>query len=305
MNAMRDTQGTIDIMSNAEIRAVGDIQFVMDGDKPRIDARAIKYDSWSVDLGGFRERIVAGAINLDNDLVALFDHSTDKVLGRVSAGTMEVRQDSQGVAFTAYPPQTSWANDLMVSMKRGDIRGCSFRMFVDEDKVYTDASGQVCRDILAARVSELTITSMPAYPETSAELRSHVEALQSIPVEERAGRVLSTDNQGRLVLAREVLDTATELLEKTAETIDAVLMTVDPTYKVESEDDKETEDIIESESRDQCGCGGNCSCSSTPQNSETTDGASEQARSSVGATGTPTHRAAFTPFGFITTRKDN
>lgn len=283
-------------MSKAEVRAIGDIAFVMEGDKPRIDARAIKYDSWSVDLGGFRERIVAGAMNLDQDLVALFDHSTDKVLGRVSAGTMEVREDSLGVAFTAYLPDTTWAKDLQVSMKRGDIKGCSFRMFVDQEKWYTDASGQICRDILSARVSELTVTSMPAYPETTAEARSAVEALKALPVEERAGRVLSMDNQGRLVLAKEVIDTAADLLEKTAElldkageTIDAVLVTVDPSYVPEME---EGEDVQEED-----------------LTTEMSNGALEASRShSVGATETPNNKpklnSVFTKFGFITTRKE-
>ena len=158
-------------MSKAETRAVGDIQFSMEGDRPRIDARAILFDSWSVDLGGFRERIMPGSVELDPDLVALFDHDSSMVLGRVSAGTMTVAEDERGVAFTAYPPNTTWANDLAVSMKRGDIRGCSFRMVVDEDNWYVER-GMVHRDVKRARISELTVTSMPAYPETTAAARS-------------------------------------------------------------------------------------------------------------------------------------
>lgn len=156
---------------------VGELRFVTDGGKPRIDGRAILFDSWSVDLGGFKERMVPGSVTLDADLLALFDHATDKVLGRTSAGTMEVRQDQIGVAFTAYPPETTWAKDLQVSMTRGDIKGCSYRMMVEEDKWYLDMDGNVCRDVLKASVSELTVTSMPAYPETTAEARSHAAAL--------------------------------------------------------------------------------------------------------------------------------
>lgn len=199
-------------MSKFETRAVGDVAFSLENGKPRIDARAILFDSWSVDLGGFRERIMPGAVELDPDLVALFDHSTDKVLGRVSAGTMSVNEDARGVAFTAYPPNTTWAQDLRVSMERGDIKGCSFRMIVDQDRWYTEG-GMVYRDVQKARVSELTVTSMPAYPATSAEARSAVKA-----IEQRVGRVLSAQNEDALKAAIEQLQTVLAQLVPADET---------------------------------------------------------------------------------------
>lgn len=298
----------VDVTS--EIRAVGatNLVYTMVDGKPRIDARAIQYDSWSVDLGGFVERMVPGSVTLEGDLVALFDHDTSKVLGRTSAGTMEVRQNPAGVDFTAYPPETSWAQDLRVSMERGDIKGCSFRMFVDQDKWYVDANGQVCRDVLKARVSELTVTSMPAYPETTAEARSHALTLKKTELEERAGRVLSADNQGRLVLAKDVLDMATELIEKATETIDAVIGTVDPTYVPEGEGDG-MEDGCD------CGCSctpdmadPNCTCTDpecaicNPQDPAAEDGASSESRSTDGASAKAA--STFVPgFGFITTKE--
>ena len=198
-------------MSKVEIRAVGDVTFSMDGGKPRIDARAINYDSWSVDLGGFRERIMPDAVTLDPDLVALFDHDSSMVLGRVSAGTMDVRQDASGVSFTAYPPETTWAQDLRVSMMRGDIKGCSFRMIVDEDNWYTQ-NGMVYRDVKKARVSELTVTSMPAYPSTTAEARSRIKA-----IEERVGRVVSAKNEQAL---RDAIDALQAILGQLDSAVD-------------------------------------------------------------------------------------
>lgn len=304
----------------SEIRStpVGELRFVTDSGKPRIDARAILFDSWSVDLGGFRERMMPGSVNLDADLVALFDHDTSMVLGRVSAGTMTVTADERGVAFTAFPPETTWAKDLSVSMSRGDIKGCSYRMMVEEDKWYVDMNGQVCRDVIKASISELTVTSMPAYPATSAEARSHAQALAAkIPadIEERAGRVLSTDNQGRLVLAKDVINMATEMLEKATENIDSILVAVDPTYVPESEDDgMEGGCDCGGDGCDGCGCSTagdgmtdpNCACpdgecaTCNPKNSESMDGASNSSRSSDGASETQTRTATFVSgFGFI------
>lgn len=282
-----------------EVRAVGSnaITFSTDGGKSRIDARAILFNSWSVDLGGFQERMMPGSVTLESDLVALFDHDTSKVLGRTSAGTMEVRQDSAGVAFTAYPPDTTWANDLKVSMTRGDIKGCSYRMMVDEDRWYVQ-DGVVCRDVLKARVSELTVTSMPAYPETTAEARSHALAAA---IEERAGRVLSADNQGRLVLAKDVLDMATELVEKAAETIDAVIATVDPTYVPEGEGDGMEGgcDCTDPCTDPNCTCTDPACMKCNPTDSETADGSSATARSSAGAAEPQPKKTYVAGFGFI------
>jgi HK97 family phage prohead protease len=286
-------------MSKVEIRAVGELTFSMDGDRPRIEARAIKYDSWSVDLGGFRERILPNAVELDSDLVALFDHATDKVLGRVSAGTMTVRSDSAGIAFTAFPPETTWAKDLQVSMERGDIKGCSFRMFVDEDRWYVE-NGEVRRDVSKARVSELTVTSMPAYPETSAEARSTAQALAEKSEENRAGRVLSSSNEIALKAALEAVSLAETTLE-------AVLSQINPSSDVESEDEAdEIEEELSSveHRRADCGCS-ECACA--PKDSETLDGSSSQPRLSVGATETTPTRSSFysSKFGLLITRKEN
>lgn len=225
----RDTAGTLAPMERTtmayETRALssGSLSFTNEGGKPRIDGRAILFDSWSADLGGFRERMLPNSVELESDLVALFDHATDKVLGRTSAGTMEVRSDSKGVAFTAYPPATTWAADLRVSMERGDIKGCSYRMYVDEDRWYVQ-DGMVCRDVVRARVSELTVTSMPAYPETTAEARDRASQLaKAANVEERAGRVISDANE-------QVLKSALVNIEAASDMLEAVITQVDPTF---------------------------------------------------------------------------
>ena len=286
-------------MNKAEIRAVGELTFSMDGDRPRIEARAIKYDSLSVDLGGFRERILPNAVELDADLVALFDHATDKVLGRVSAGTMTVRSDSAGIAFTAFPPETTWAKDLQVSMERGDIKGCSFRMFVDEDRWYVE-NGEVRRDVSKARVSELTVTSMPAYPETTASARSTAEALAEKSAEARAGRVISSSNEIALKAALDALDLAET-------TIEGVLKQINPSYdeEVEEPEDDVEEELSSSVNRDASSCCSETECVCAPKSSEVTDGSSEEPRSTVGATETPQHRSSTysSKFGLLTIRK--
>lgn len=217
-------------MSTFETRAIAAPTFTVSDGRPRIEGRAIVFNSWSEDLGGFRERVLPGAMQIDGDLVALFDHDSSMVLGRVSAGTLDVRSSDGGWDFTAYPPDTSWARDLRVSMERGDIKGCSFRMMVDQDKWYME-DGQVKRDIIAARVSEFTVTSMPAYPQTTAEARSNAVTMKvKKAIEQRIGRVLSDSNEKALKDALAALENATEQIEQ-------ILALVDPSILDDEADD--------------------------------------------------------------------
>lgn len=277
----------------------GELRFVTDGGKPRIDGRAILFDSWSVDLGGFKERMLPGSVQLESDLLALFDHATDKVLGRTSAGTMEVRMDDRGVAFTAFPPETSWANDLRVSMERGDIRGCSYRMMVEEDKWYVDMNGQVCRDVIKAQISELTVTSMPAYPETTAEARSTAAKLaKHSKAEERVGREIS---DGNLQVLKQVFDH----LELASDTLEQVIAKVDPTFNEDNYGLPETSEM-DNETTNETGTlpAGHVEGSDILAPAGAADG--EGAGTSDGASETTPRRSrTFVPgFGFIPTRKD-
>lgn len=166
-------------MSEVEVRTypVGELRFVADPEKPRIEGRAIVYDALSEDLGGWRERFAPGSVRLSDDLLALFDHDTSMVLGRTSAGTLEAEDGADGVDMTAYLPETQWARDLRVSMERGDIRHMSFR-FIAEDDEWESLGDQVVRTVLEAEVLELSVVSMPAYPQTSAQARTRAQELR-------------------------------------------------------------------------------------------------------------------------------
>ena len=243
-------------MAADEIRtiAVGaeELRFLVEGDRPSIIGRAIGYNKLSVDLGGFREQFAPSSVNLSPDLVALFDHNTAYVLGRASAGTLNAAPDSDGVLMVAYPPETTWANDLRVSMERGDIRHMSFRFRCVADE-WAYENGEVIRTVLEADVSEVSVVSMPAYPQTSAEARSAADAIRSAaianptapavaitpPAELREGKVLSAVNEAAIIAANEKIEEASTILE-------GVLSAVDPAY-VDDDDDTDPADTGELE----------------------------------------------------------
>ena len=76
------------------------------------------------------ERIMPTAFDtaLDgrDDGVALFNHNKDNVLGRQSAGTLQLLKDDRGLRYQIRPPDTTVARDLVENLKHRNVTGSSF-----------------------------------------------------------------------------------------------------------------------------------------------------------------------------------
>jgi HK97 family phage prohead protease len=146
-----------------------------DGSKV-VSGYAITYNSQSVDLGGFTEIVAPGALTRtlkDNpDVLCLRDHKSELLLGRTIAETLTLDDQPTGLHFICTLPNTSAGNDLAESLSRGDISGCSFGFSVANDTWTDDAQGNIIRTLLDIDLYEISITSFPAYPATSAALRT-------------------------------------------------------------------------------------------------------------------------------------
>lgn len=138
------------------------------------------YNSWSDDLGGFKERIAPGAADevLANnpDIRGLINHNPDLILGRTHAGNMRVASDTNGVRYEIDAPDTSYANDLQVSLKRGDINQSSFafRLSSGGAEWTEDAeSGLLLRTITKfSGLFDMSPVTYPAYGATSSGAHS-------------------------------------------------------------------------------------------------------------------------------------
>jgi HK97 family phage prohead protease len=141
----------------------------------RIRGYAIVFGVKSVDLGGFREIIRPSAVDRTLreglDVLAYFDHKTSFVLGRTSAGTLRLQKDGHGLRAEISPPNTTMAKDLMVSIKRGDISGMSFRFRALDDEWHLE-DGMPIREVADMVIGEVSIVSEPAYPDTEVAVRS-------------------------------------------------------------------------------------------------------------------------------------
>jgi uncharacterized protein len=140
---------------------------------------AIVFDKWSVDLGGFIERIRPEAVNRTlkegTEIVALWNHESGEPLARLSERTMAVWKDHDGLAVDIIPPQS--ASNRIETVKRRDVKGMSFGFRMIEDDWSMD--GHVPkRDVLDMRVSELSLVAFPAYPDTDVRVSEHLHVAQ-------------------------------------------------------------------------------------------------------------------------------
>ncbi|HDR0619600.1 TPA: HK97 family phage prohead protease [Pasteurella multocida] len=114
--------------------------------------------------GAFSETLSSGA-----DVRALFEHDHTKLLGRTQANTLKLEEDGIGLRFELTPPETSLGKDLLVSVKRGDITGMSFGFRSKAENWNFDLTP--CQRIVTnAELVEITVTSIPAYPESNVQI---------------------------------------------------------------------------------------------------------------------------------------
>lgn len=139
---------------------------------------AIPYNRLSVDLGGFRERILPGAFDKilarqrgKQEIVSYFNHDANWLLGRESAGTLEVISEDRGISYIVEPPDTQAGRDVLALVRSRNLRGSSFAFTVSSkggERYTNDETGKAIREVVeASGLYEMGPVVTPAYSSTS------------------------------------------------------------------------------------------------------------------------------------------
>jgi len=160
------------------------------------------YNSDSEWMGGFYEQIEMGAFDdvMDNDVRAYLNHDENLLLGRVSSGTLRIGTDKRGLFYEVDLPNTTYANDLVELMKRGDINQSSFAFLIGEDR-WEQRDGKTYRIISkVSRLLDVSPVAQPAYPEATSELKRDLETetkeeAKAAAVEDTASEVVETKEE--------------------------------------------------------------------------------------------------------------
>lgn len=169
-----------------EIRSVAQAPVSTEG--RRIEGYAIVFNEPSLVMNdwwnerSFTETISPEAVTDElirkSDVLALYEHDSKMLLARScrGEGTLTLTKDERGLKYSFEAPDTTYGNNLLELVKRGDIKGSSFAFTVDDE-----GSNMVLNS--ETNIWERTITKIsglydvspvatPAYTATSVSARS-------------------------------------------------------------------------------------------------------------------------------------
>jgi HK97 family phage prohead protease len=148
---------------------------------PVLEGYAAVFNSLSQEMCGFRERIMPGAftrtLSEKPDVRCLINHDTNLVLGRTIANTLRLAQDENGLTYSADLPDTSYANDLAESIRRGDVSQSSFGFRVAGQDWVTENKMDI-RQITEVDLFDVSPVTFPAYTQTRVEIRSFIKFME-------------------------------------------------------------------------------------------------------------------------------
>ncbi|MBE8597016.1 HK97 family phage prohead protease [Xenorhabdus sp. BG5] len=124
---------------------------------------------WDEFVEQFAPNAFSASLTTGADIRALYEHDHMNLLGRTTSGTLQLSEDATGLCFKLTPPDTQLGRDVLTLVERGDITGMSFGFRTIKDQWDT---GQIpyIRTVLEAELREITITSLPAYPDSGVEI---------------------------------------------------------------------------------------------------------------------------------------
>ena len=146
------------------------------------------------------ETIDPGAFNLqaDEDVRALTNHDTTLVLGRTTAGTLQLRVDDRGLFGTVVINERDQdAVNLYERVKRGDVSQCSFGFDILEESTEYRDDGVTVFHLKRVKLYEVSVCTFPAYADTIAQSRmAELETAQKRKMDEWRAEALARLKHG-------------------------------------------------------------------------------------------------------------
>ena len=146
-----------------------------DGGAPHITGYFAVFNSDYEIAPGMSESIAPGAFSrtLGGDVRALTNHDTTLVLGRVKAGTLELREDAHGLwGDITVNPNDGDAMNLYERVKRGDVDQCSFGFEIVSEETEHRDDGSIHWTITDVNLYEVSACTFPAYEATNISARA-------------------------------------------------------------------------------------------------------------------------------------
>lgn len=169
------------ITSNAEFRAEEKNQ------EKYLEGYFIRFNQETNLYGNVYEQISPDSIPDDigsQDIRALFNHDTAKVLGRTTSGTLELRKDALGIyGKVKINEQDTEALNIYSRVMRGDISSASFGFFLNAQDIKERDDETVHITIRDIELFEVSVVTFPAYPQT--EIGARKRSIEQFSLENK------------------------------------------------------------------------------------------------------------------------
>jgi Escherichia/Staphylococcus phage prohead protease len=110
------------------------------------------------------------------DVRALKNHNPNYILGRNRAGTLRLSEDDTGLRYEIDVPDISYANDLYVSLQRGDISQSSYAFLPVRETWSRRGDGTELRELHEVELFDVSPVTYPAFVGADAQARSALAA---------------------------------------------------------------------------------------------------------------------------------
>src|SRR3990167_3081029 len=155
----------------------GEISLRAEGDNPTI-GMFVPFGRRSVELWGFVEIIEPSAFTKTlqergGDIVSVWNHDPNWVLGRQSNKTLALREADDGLhGDVTRDGEDAMHKPFARRVERRDVIGTSFGFETVRDDWVTEPDGTVLRKLVEVKLFDVSPVTFPAYPDSEAEKRS-------------------------------------------------------------------------------------------------------------------------------------
>lgn len=163
-----------------EIRGIS-YRATVDEESRHVEGYALLFNTDSLPMwgGDLIERIAPTALDgvlEKSDVLCLMNHDERRgVLARyrMGKGSLSLTIDDKGLKYAFDAPNTALGDELVESLKRGDIAESSFAFTVAEDNWERKSDGSYVRTIVQIeQLYDVSPVYYPAYEDTSVAIRS-------------------------------------------------------------------------------------------------------------------------------------
>lgn len=182
-----------------------------------IRGHAIVFNAPSHDLGGFKEIVAPGALTRTlgdgHNIYCLWSHNNQVPLGSTLGGKLTLTVDDRGLAFTLDPKRLTPAQ--LDAFTDGEMR-MSFGFSAVEQLWHHTEEGPSIRTLLDIDLFEVSPVINPAYPDTTAALRSLEASKAESEQAAEAEKIVETEVEEEVVVRefsdRDLFELELELL---------------------------------------------------------------------------------------------